>query len=228
LVGLIGGTLPLETKLLRDNVGETVKTPYGDAVLLEGEGLVFIQRHGAGNIPPHRINHRANVWALKEHTDTVIGVGSVGSLKRELKPPAIVIPDDYIHLNPPTFFDEEVRHVTPGFDEGLRKHILDSARWHKIRVIGKGVYVQTRGPRLETKAEVRMFSRCGDIVGMTLASEATLACELGLKYAAVCSVDNYAHGITKRKLDFEDVKRVSRENSAAVEKLLKNVIRDLR
>jgi 5'-methylthioadenosine phosphorylase len=220
VIGVIGGTLLPKTRLLEGAPKKSVKTPYGVAELAEGNDAVYIQRHGRGNVPPHMINHRANIWALSKLTDTIVGVGSTGSLKRGIKPPSIVVPDDFIGLEPPTFFDGEIRHVTPGFDETLRKHILDTASWHRIKVVQSGVYVQTRGPRLETKAEVRMLAHYGDIVGMTLASEATLACELGLKYAAICSVDNLAHGLSGNKLDFTDVKDNALRNGATVERLL--------
>ena len=95
-------------------------------------------------------------------------------------------------------------------------------------VVGNGVYVQTRGPRLETKAEVKMLDSFGDIVGMTIASEATLARELDVKYAAICSVDNYAHGLVSKELDFEDVKEIAEKNSARVEKLLTKVVDEIK
>jgi len=223
-LGIVGGTVLEKTKLADGTDKKSIETPYGRSEVYEGSGFVFIQRHGEGNVPPHRINHKANIWALKKFTDTVVGVGSVGSLKRSLKPPAIVVPEDYIELFPVTFYDDEIKHVTPGFDLTLRKQILDVARWNRIKVAGKGVYVQTRGPRLETKAEVSMLSNFGDVVGMTLASEATLACELGLKYAAVCSVDNLAHGLSKGRLEFMDVVDAAKTNAASVEKLLHGLV----
>jgi 5'-methylthioadenosine phosphorylase len=224
VLGIIGGTLLPKTRLLEGAAEKAVKTPYGEANVMEGDNAVFIQRHGRGNVPPHMINHKANIWALSKLTDTIVGVGSTGSLKREIKPPSIVVPDDFIGFDPPTLFDSEIRHVTPGFDETLRNHIVDTASWHRIKVVPEGVYVQTRGPRLEMKAEVRMLAHYGDIVGMTIASEATLACELGLKYAAICSVDNLAHGLTKNRLDFLDVKDNALRNGANVERLLELLV----
>jgi 5'-methylthioadenosine phosphorylase len=220
VIGIIGGTLLPKTKVVQAAREKTVKTPYGPAEILVGDNAAFIQRHGRGDIPPHMINHRANIWALSKLTDTIIGVGSTGSLRKGIRPPSIVIPDDFIDLNPSTFFDTEIRHVTPGFDETLRKHIIDTATWHRIKVLQKGVYVQTKGPRLETKAEVRMLAQYGDIVGMTLASEAALACELSIKYAAICSVDNLANGLDKSKLDFMDVRDNAIKNGATIERLL--------
>lgn len=220
---MIGGTVLAETRLLSDAVKKKFHTPYGDADVHLSDDVAFIQRHGDG-IPPHRINHRANMWALREHSDTVVGVGSVGSLTRRIKPPSIVVPDDYIHLEPPTYFDDEIVHVTPGFDSELRKRILEAAFWNRIKVVDGGVYVQTRGPRLETRAEVRMLSNVGDIVGMTVASEATLAAELGVKYAAVCQVDNLAHGLEKKKPDYDEIREYSMKNNACVEALVEKLV----
>ena len=87
-------------------------------------------------------------------------------------------------------------------------------------MVDGGVYAQTKGPRLETKAEVRMLSDYADVVGMTIASEATLACELGVGYAAVCSVDNLAHGLSKRRLDFAEVEDSAARNMTSVEKII--------
>ena len=101
--------------------------------------------------------------------------------------------------------------------------MIDIASWNKIRVRESGVYAQMKGPRLETKAEVRMLAHFADIVGMTVASEATLACELGLKYAAICSVDNLANGLSKSRLDFEDVKDNAKKNAATVDQLLHKI-----
>jgi 5'-methylthioadenosine phosphorylase len=224
VIGIIGGTLLPKTRLLEGCSEKAVKTPYGDAKVIEGEKAIFIQRHGHGKIPPHMINHKANIWALSKLTETVIGVGSTGSLRKEIKPPSILVPNDFIHLNPPTFYDSDIKHITPEFDGPLRKHILDTATWHRIKAISKGVYIETRGPRLETKAEVRMLAHFGDVVGMTIASEATLACELGVKYAAICSVDNLAHGLTSSRLDFEDVKENALKNGATVERLLELLV----
>jgi purine nucleoside phosphorylase len=224
IIGVIGGTILPTAGLLKGAAKRMVKTPYGSAELAECGPVAFINRHGRGDIPPHMINHKANIWALKRLTDEVIGVGSTGSLRRSLKPPAIVVPDDFIQFDPPTFFEKEIRHTTPAFDPSLRERIIKTARRHRIRVKDRGTYMQTKGPRLETGAEVRMLSGYADIVGMTLASEATLACELGLRYAAICSVDNLANGLAKKPLDFREIADASARNKAAVEDLLEKFI----
>jgi len=226
MLGIIAGTLLPTTKLLPGVKTREVDTPHGRARIAVGRDAAYIQRHGRADVPPHRINHKANLWAMREYADTVIGVSSVGSLKKAIKPPAIVVPEDFLQFEPPTYFDDEIRHVTPAFDEKTRTEILDVAAWNRIRTYEKGVYAQTRGPRFETKAEVRMLAHFADVVGMTAASEATLACELGIGYAVICSVDNFAHGLTKSRLDFEDVKANAAKNSARVEELLRLLIEE--
>jgi 5'-methylthioadenosine phosphorylase len=222
LLGVIGGTSLTGTSLAAGGDRRTVKTQYGDVEVVFGGGLAFIQRHGNG-VPPHRINHLANMAAMAECADKIIGVGSVGSLKRGLKPQSLVVPDDFLQFSPPTFFDLEIRHVTPGFSEPMRKRILAAASKAKIKVVDGGVYAQTGGPRFETKAEVRMLSSWADVVGMTLASEATLASELRLDYAALCSVDNMAHGLSQGGLDFDKVASSAKSGRERIERLIMEV-----
>jgi 5'-methylthioadenosine phosphorylase len=225
MIAIIGGTALAQSTLGAGGNKVTVHTPYGTSELLENGSFVYLQRHGQG-IPPHMINHKANIYALKQYTGLVVGVGSVGSLKKGLKPPSLVAPTDFLQFNPPTFFDSEIRHTTPGFDEQLRTSVIKSAKKAKVKVLPKGVYAQMPGPRLETRAEVRMLSAFADVVGMTLASEATLACELGMRYAALCSVDNLANGLAKKALTFEQIKSASAKNQASLEKILRKVIGD--
>ncbi len=210
-LGIIGGTNFLaESLFLFERVEEReIVTEYGSVpVVLKDEEIAFIQRHGRHhNIPPHRVNHHANMLAFKQlGIEKVIGVTSAGSLKMEIKPGCIVVPHDFISLcNIPTYYDDRLVHVTPKLDEGLRHTIIKVARDLAIDVVDHGIYFQTVGPRLETKAEIAMIRKFADIVGMNMASEATLACELGIKYANISTIDNYAHGITDEELHYEDI-----------------------
>lgn len=231
MIAIIGGTG------LKSNFGEfkekEIATKYGKAFVFLGKDVVFIQRHYTKEkkeIPPHRINHRANIFALKKlKVDFIISTSSVGSLKKKIKPKSILIPDDYINFwNIPTFFDEERVHITPCLDESLREKIIEIAKKLKIPVIKKGVYFQTSGPRLETKAEISLIKNFADVVGMTMGSEATLANELNLKYASICQVDNYAHGIVARELDFRKVMKDAEKTRERLIKLLKGVIEELK
>ena len=117
-----------------------------------------------------------------------------------------MIPDDFIcpwHVE--TFFDDEARFMVPVMDEVFARDILRICTMHTRSVRMGGIYVQTIGPRLETRAEIKMLKRFGDIVGMTLASEATLAMELEMPYASICSVDNYCHGIHTVPLTMDEI-----------------------
>lgn len=220
-----------DIELLEKAVPIHKRTRFGDVFILEADGVVFLPRHGKEkNIPPHRINHRANIWCLKEiGAEWVIGVNSVGSLRKDITPRYFVVPHDYINLfNIPTFFDEEIVHITPGMDEELRGLIISSLRNSSQPYLDRGVYIQTRGPRLETPAEIRMLMAFGDIVGMTMASEATASKELGLRYASICSVDNLCHGIGEGPLSSEEIRENAKRKGKAVKEILEDLIERLR
>ncbi|MFQ5919447.1 MAG: MTAP family purine nucleoside phosphorylase [Thermoplasmata archaeon] len=223
-LGIIGGSGLSQSGLLGQAERREVETPHGSpSGALEVGEVTFLARHGADHrIPPHRINHRANLWAMKEAAvSAIVGISSTGSLRVEIAPGTLVVPDDYVSFwEIPTFFDEEVQHVTPTLDPDLRRRLVRAARRRGAHVQDGGVYVQTRGPRLETKAEIRILRRFGDLVGMTMAAEATLAQELDLAYASLCTVDNYAHGITKEPPTFEDIRRTQESNARVVHGVL--------
>lgn len=188
--------------------------------------LVIIARHGdPPRIPPHRIDHRANLeLMIKEEVTFVVSVCSSGSLKRDIKVPSLMIPHDYIDLfSGATVFDDEIIHITPGFSGPVRQALITGARNSRTEVIESGVYVQTRGPRLETKAEVRMLSSFGDVVGMNLGSESTIAAELGMPLAGIATIDNYAHGVMDEELDYRDILTSARSKWDAVRSLLISV-----
>ena len=229
--GIIGGTSLFGTKLLGDAQEREVDTPYGMVYLLvstvHSQEIVFLPRHGKDrNIPPHRINYKANMQAFKElEVEEIIGVTSAGSLKRAITPHSLVVPHDYISLcTIPTYYDYELVHVTPGLDESLRKRILEAARALNIKIVDQGVYFQTTGPRLETKAEINLIKDYADVVGMSMASEATLATELGLRYANISTVDNYAHGIVAEELEYKDIVAAASKSQENLEKVLLKAI----
>ncbi len=229
MIGIIGGSALASPALLADPTDTFPETPHGDPsgplVLARhgGTKVAFIARHGRGHaIPPHRVNHKANLWALKNAGVTqVLATSSVGSLKQPIRPGTFLVPHDYVAFwSVPTYFDDEVRHVTPAMDDRLRKALVAAARKTNARVTARGVYVQATGPRLETKAEIAFFKRLGDVVGMTIASEATLAAELEVPYAALCSVDNYCHGIGRAPLTYEEIVRTQDRNAKTTEAIL--------
>jgi 5'-methylthioadenosine phosphorylase len=222
MLGIIGGTSLVFAKLpsLEKNV---INTPFGNAELLCGD-IVMLMRHQNG-LPPHRINYRANLAALAiAGADRIVAFGSSGSLKSEITPGSLLIPTDYISMTDiPSIHDNATVHVRPELSPNLGKklaRIVPSAR-------SGGVYVQTRGPRIETVAEVTALAKIADVVGMTLASEATLACELDMEFAALCTVDNYANGLGSEVLSFEHILSTSREHSARTEEIVTKIIRKM-
>jgi 5'-methylthioadenosine phosphorylase len=227
MIGIIAGTGFYDLGFLGEATEKTVKTAYGEAYALSGRDFLFIPRHGRDrNTPAHMLNHKANISAFKQEGITeIVSLTSVGSMKKSMVPKSMIVPHDYIQLSGvPTFNDSRATHITPGLDEELRKKIIAAAQKLRIRVTPRGVYIQTVGPRLETRAEISMFKDYADVVGMTMASEATLAKELGLKYAAISLVDNYAHGIVETPLDFTQVIKASAEQREGLKRIVKELI----
>lgn len=167
--------------------------------------LAFIARHGLQHtIAPHKINYRANLWALKEcGVKKVIAVAAVGGITDRMGPQTIVIPDqiiDYTHRSGHSFFEDELKQVTHidftwPYTASLRSQLLEAASRASIEAVDGGVYAATQGPRLESAAEITRLKRDGaDIVGMTGMPEASLARELGMEYACCALVVNWAAG----------------------------------
>ncbi len=186
-------------------------TPYGppSAALRHWSDrhaeVFFMARHGeAGGIPPHRVNYRANIWALgQQDPDFILSINAVGGIHSSAVPGRIVLPDqiiDYSWGREHTYVetsDAPVRHVdfTQPVDSKIHAHLLRAARAIGLDPMPKGTYGVTQGPRLETAAEIDRLERDGcDIVGMTAMPEAALACELELPFAICAMVVNYAAG----------------------------------
>lgn len=227
MAGIIGGT-GLEN-FMKTSQEKIIQTKYGKVFAKVKQDIVFINRHGKGNkTPPHRINHKANISAFEKlKVKGILGICSVGSLKKEIPPRSMVIPHDYINFHPPTFLKSRT-HITPELDQGLREKIIQTAQELKMEIIPQGIYFQSIGPRLETKAEVQMLKKFADVVGMTLASEATLCKELKIPYAGICQVDNYAHGVKKEELDFQKIMEKAKGNRENLVKLLRGVVKNLK
>lgn len=210
LIGLIAGTVFYQTDYFARAEKKSVETKFGRAVVLLTERCAYVPRHGLEGqeyLPPHRINHPANLSALKEVGVTeVVGINSSGSLRPSLEPGSVVLPSDYISLAKiATIFDDRQVHITPQLSEKIRTKLIAAAKKADIRLVEGGIYWQNSGPRLETRAEIMFQSHYADMVGMTLASEATVAQELGLEYASLCSVDNHAHGLSPTPLTVEEI-----------------------
>ena len=189
---------------------EVLATPFGPALVFIGEGehedLVFLARHGpAHGVPPHRINYRANLRALKDlGVQRVVATFAVGSLRPEYPPLSLALVDqflDFTHGREWTFFNggkEGFAHsdMSEPTCPDLRAALAAEAEAHRLPVQPSAVYVCTNGPRLETAAEVRMYARLGgDVVGMTGVPEMPLAREAGLHYAGLAYSINWGAGL---------------------------------
>jgi 5'-methylthioinosine phosphorylase len=210
-LAVIGGTGLYRLAALDDAEAVLRETPYGDPsgpVRIGKLGacrIAFLARHGEQHaLPPHKVNYRANLWLLKELGATrVLAVNAVGGITERYAPRAIGVPDqiiDYTWGRVSTFCEEqgsEVLHVdmTEPYTPSLRAALLAAADAADIAIVDGGCYGATQGPRLETKAEIVRLRRDGcDLVGMTGMPEAGLARELGLDYASLALVANWAAG----------------------------------
>ena len=210
-LAVIGGTGLYRFPGLEDVREHRVDTPFGPPsdVIVAGRvgerSVAFIARHGGEHtIAPHRVNYRANLWALHSlGARRVIGVNAVGGIRDDMGPRAIVVPDqiiDYTHGRITSFCDIEgakVEHIdfSEPYSTGLRSEINAAARRAGVALVDGGCYGATQGPRLETRAEITRLRRDGcDLVGMTGMPEAALARELGLDYACVALIANWAAG----------------------------------
>jgi 5'-methylthioadenosine phosphorylase len=223
---IIAGTSLLGSAVFKDWDEVPVETPYGKVMLQKASQHLFLQRHGKKPVPPHRINHHANVWALRSlGIEGVIAINSVGSLKSNLKPGTFMIPDDFVTKCPiPTFYDHEMRFTIPVMDSAYAQRLHKVCVDMEVETTLGGVYLQTSGPRFETKAEVNILKKEGDVVGMTMASEATLCIEYGIPYVSLCSIDNYCHGIIRMPLTIQEVEEQIARNGRTVEAVIHTIL----
>jgi len=240
-IAIIGGTGLTSIKGLEITGREIVQTPFGETSgplvrgNLSGHNIYFLPRHGAEHtIPPHKINYRANIWALKEAGIAhIIAINAVGSIREDMQPGTLVIPDqviDYTTSRINTFFEEglkEVVHIdfTEPFCESLRQKIVNAADYHSINIIREGTYAATQGPRLETAAEVNRLEKDGcHLIGMTCMPEAALAREKELCYASISVVANLAAGRGDEALTMEMIEKNLNSGIERVRTLLEAVI----
>jgi 5'-methylthioadenosine phosphorylase len=236
-IAIIGGTGFEE--LFADARQKTLETPYGTpspifAGKMGTREVFFLPRHGEEHsLPPHRINYRANIYALhKLGTEVVLSTNAVGAIDRKIKPGDTVVPHDFVDftkLRPTTFYDDApVTHVdvSQPFCPEAREMLVRAAKRNGLSVWARAVLACTEGPRFETPAEIEMFRRMGcDIVGMTVFPEVALAREMEMCYATICYVSNMAAGMQQR-LTTNDVSRISKRIRPKLEKTLIETIRD--
>lgn len=237
MLAIIGGSGLTKLDSLSIERRQSMVTPYGDTSAelsfgkLEGRDVVFLPRHGDGHsIPPHKINYRANIWALKQvGVEQVLAVAAVGGISDAMTPGRLAIPDqiiDYTYGREHTFFDgppESVEHIDFSWPycEELRQSLIQAARQAELNAVERGVYGATQGPRLETAGEIVRMQRDGcDLVGMTGMPEAALAREQGLCYATCAVVVNWAAGKTDDIITMAEIEQHMATGMAGVKRLL--------
>jgi 5'-methylthioadenosine phosphorylase len=227
-LAVIGGHGILGTAFAADASRVDVETPDGPVSLLDATDWVVIQRHGLDEfVSAPYINHRAHLRALADlGCDHLLGLASVGSLRRDLPVGTFVAPDDFIALHLGISFSRgDDGHQSPGFDPTWRRRVAGCwAERTDVPLHDGGVYWQAIGPRFETRAEIRLIAGYADLVGMTIATECVLARELGLAYASICVVDNLANGIGDAPLTMEEFRAGAAANRARLVSALDAVL----
>lgn len=243
MFAIIGGSGMTQLSCLEISHRQIIRTPYGEPSgpltfgKMKNEDIVFLARHGHGHtIPPHAVNYRANLWALHSLKPLhVIAVASVGGIRADLTPGRLVVPDqiiDYTHGRKFTYFDrtdQRVTHIdfTLPYCQKTRALLLKAARNANETIIDGGVYAATEGPRLETAAEINRLERDGaDMVGMTGMPETALARELGLNYATIAVVANYAagRGTNINAIPLTEIYAVLEQAMVGVRNILEHVV----
>ncbi len=234
-LAIIGGSGFYQPGIFTDQKEIQVDTPYGAVHPLIGKAngveVAFIPRHGKEHsLLPHQLNYRANIWALKEiGVKRIIATSAVGSLNRKYPPGTMTVIDqflDFTKQRPFTFFEKEDAfraHVdmTEAYCPELRERIKKAALTCKIQIRQRGCYVCAEGPRYETAAEIRMFRKLGgDVVGMTGVPEVVLARELGICYAGISTITNWAAGLSKHPLSHQEVVTVMKNNQEKLRELI--------
>jgi len=235
-IGLIGGSGIEELLFTKAFKNETIETNFGEVVVKSGragsKGVVFLNRHGWKYTAPSLVNYRANLSALKKAgVSIILATAAVGSLSKKLQPGDLVILDDFIDftrqrecvINPNDFFD-----VSCPYSPFLINKITNAAQALKIDIEPGVTYACMEGPRFETRAEIRMLKKLGaDVVGMTQVPEVVLAAELGIPYAVIGVVTNFAAGITSKRVSGAEVLVTMKDKSQVLSQMLLKVIETL-
>ncbi|NPA85755.1 MAG: S-methyl-5'-thioadenosine phosphorylase [Crenarchaeota archaeon] len=238
-IAVIGGSGLYDPEFFEESKEIKVYTPYGlpsDNIIVgkvKGRSVAFLPRHGRGHkVPPHRVNYRANIWALKSlGVKWIISVSAVGSLREDYKPGDFVIPDQFIDMTKKreyTFFEGPVvAHVSMAdpFCEDLRRLAYETAKELGIAVHSKGTYVCIEGPRFSTRAESRIWKDVfkADIIGMTLVPEVNLACEAQTCYATIAMITDYDVW-AERPVTAQEVIETMKRNTENAKRLLYELI----
>ncbi len=243
-IAIIGGTGLTSLSGLAITDREVVHTPWGEPSgpislgTLGGQSVAFLARHGSGHtIPPHKVNYRANIWALKQiGIEKIVAVAAVGGIHAAFTPAMIAIPNqivDYTWSRGHTFCEDDLTHVvhvdfTEPYCPELRAALIQAADEAKVDALGWGTYATTQGPRLESAAEIDKLERDGcHMVGMTGMPEAGLAREAGLRYAHCAVISNTAAGRGEVTIIMEDIRKNLEIGMQSARALLESFLRTL-
>ncbi|HED24726.1 MAG TPA: S-methyl-5'-thioadenosine phosphorylase [Firmicutes bacterium] len=241
-IAVIGGSGIYDQSFISATREVEVETAYGRVLMHSGEyrgrRVYFLARHGGKHsVPPHMVNYRANIAALKKMSvSAIISTAAVGTMRGDMPPDSRVIVDQFIDFTksrPSTFYDGSegtVVHadLSEPYCPSLRKAFLRAGVKVSQELIDGGCYVCTEGPRLETPAEIEMFRKWGgDLVGMTSVPEVVLAREAGICYATIALPTNYAAGISNIPITHEDVLKAVEKNKAELDRLIAACIEEI-
>jgi 5'-methylthioadenosine phosphorylase len=236
-IGIISGYEINELNINSEKL--VIETEYGNTPIVIGKidknRIFLINRHGINqNIPPHKINYRANIKALEScNVKNIISIGTVGSMKKTIKTGDLLIPTDFIDFTKSrcnTYFDCKRFHVDMNdpLCVSLRKLLIKSCNKNSdVKIHESGVYLTTEGPRLETASEIKLFSNYADVVGMTLAQEIIFAREIGICFASLCVVCNMGSGLQKDLISNE-MSKTFNEKKELVYKIIKNALENIK
>lgn len=242
-IALVGGSGLYSLEQIEEPQKKRIGTPYGKSPeiitgKIEDKEIAFMQRHGEGHTaPPHKINYRANIWALKEvGVERIIATTAVGSLNPEIGPGEFVILDQFLDFTKSrnsTFYEGGeggVVHVdmTKPYCPELRNVLQETAGKIGVKTHSSGTYACTEGPRFETAAEIQMLAQLGgDVVGMTNVPEVVLARELEMCYSTVSIVTNFAAGISDKKLTHDEVSEIMEKNTEKIKELVFSTVNEV-
>ena len=235
-IAIIGGSSLVRLHQLQIERQEPVSTPYGEPETpmvfgqFAGQPIIFLNRRGDRRIPPHRINYRANIWALHEvGVEKIIAVAGMGGIRADMRPGTLTVPDqliDYTYGRNYTYYEDcevpvEQIDFTYPFSENIRQAILKAGLSLDLLISDEATVAVSQGPRFETLAEIKRFERDAcDLVSMTPIPEVVLARELGMEYATLGLVTGKAAGRRSRVQDDQDNEQLVQKSYRALQKLL--------
>jgi len=241
MLAIIGGTGLTSLDGLNITEKKMVTTPFGEpsSELLigefQGKSVIFLPRHGQQHsIPPHKINYRANIWALHSlGVSKVLAVAAVGGIRQDMAPGVLAVPDqiiDYTYGREHSFFSDDFssdKHIdfTFPYDETLRQQIIQAAKAANVPIVKDGTYGAVQGPRLETAAEIKRMAQDGcSLVGMTGMPEASLARELNVDYATIALSANWAAGLSDSVITMTEIEQTVADGISQIKKILSALI----